>query len=672
MRSLPFRHICLDFHTSPRIPDVGREFNRDQFLSTLTRAHVNWITLHTKCHHGMCYYPTKVGTMHPGLDFDLFGQMRTACRSADIRVEAYISVVWDELAAEQHPEWLQVDAKGRPVGRGPLDLEGRWRWLCMASPYADFVARQTEEVIAAYDPDGLLYDIVMQTRPACCCVTCLRAMRDRGIDPTDPRQAASHSLSVERAFMDRMSRLVRGLKPDATLWFNGRNLLAHRREDGIASELGYLSHIELESLPSGIWGYNHFPLHVRYLQTLGIPIKGQTGRFQRSWGDFGGLKNLAALEYECFSMLAHGVQVSIGDQMHPRAALDPAVYERIGSVFGRVERMEPYCRNARPLADIAVLAATGARPDVDGKPSDEGAMRALSECHYQFQVVDREASFLGYALLILPDCIRLDPELAAKLSHYLAEGGRILLSHESGTSMDGGRFALAQIGARLAGPSAFETAYFQPVAGADADLEPMAHVVYERSMDIEPAQGTRVLAGRVDPYFNRTWEHWSSHAQTPPDRPSPSPAAILAGSVAYIAFPVFRSYLRYANRPYRTLVRNCIRLLLPKPLLSTNAPSTARLTLLEQEQPSRFVCHVLHYVPERRTRSGLSGWDGEIDIIEDVLPLHDVEVRVRVAGHPRRAVLAPQEAPLDFAYADGYATVVLKRVEGYQAFVLEA
>lgn len=670
MKSLRFRHVCLDFHTSPLIADIGKDFDPERFVAILSEARVNWITLHAKCHHGNCYYPTKLGRMHPGLTFDLFGAMLDVCHRAGINVEAYLSVVWDEWAAEQHPEWLQIDAHGKQVGRGPMDLEGRWRWLCMGGSYADHLAAQTEEILARYDPDGFLYDIVCQTRPACYCAHCLHVMQAAGIDPGDAEQAALHSLAVERAFMERMSGIVRARRPHASLWFNVRTLLHHDPRRSIASELAWLSHIELESLPSGIWGYNHFPLHVRYLQTLGMPIKGQTGRFHRSWGDFGGIKNLAALEYETFSMIAHGVQCSIGDQMHPRGALDPAVYERIGSVYRRIERMEPYCRCAQPLADIGVLIATGARVDIDGKPSDEGALRILAECHHQFQFVDRGGDFGRYRVLVVPDVVRFDEELAAKVSRYLDGGGSLLLSHEAGLSANRDEFALPEIGARWLGPSAYETTYFVPKGEAAGGFESMEHVVYERGADVEVLPAAAVIAGRVDPYFDRTWRHFSSHAQTPPNAPSRHPAAIRSGRVVYIAFPVFRSYRRYGNRSYKLLVRNLLTLLLPSPLVRTSAPSTARVTLLEQRTESRLVAHLLHYVPERRTKASDIGGE-EIDIIEDIIPLHNVSVAIRCPSRPSAVTLALGGTALEHRSTDGYVEVNVPRIDGYEAVVIQ-
>jgi hypothetical protein len=180
-----------------------------------------------------------------------------------------------------------------------------------------------------------------------------------------------------------------------------------------------------------------------------------------------------------------------------------------------------------------------------------------------------------------------------------------------------------------------------------------------------------VIAERHDPYFDRTWRHFSSHAQTPVRGPSGRPAAVRAGRVAYLAFPVFRCYLRYANRPYKLLVRNALARLLPQPLVRTDAPSTARITLLEQKRESRLVAHLLHYVPERRTKRGVGGADEEIDVIEDVIPLYDVRVEIRGSTPPRAVTLAPQGSALPLSHADGYTRVAVPRVDGYQAVVIQ-
>jgi hypothetical protein len=366
--------------------------------------------------------------------------------------------------------------------------------------------------------------------------------------------------------------------------------------------------------------------------------------------------------------------------MHPRGRLERPVYERIGSVFRQVEELEPWCRGASMTADIAILAATRCRSDVDGRDSDEGALRVLQETHAQFHVVDREADFGRYRVLVLPDVVTFDRDLARKISAYLGAGGRLLCSGESGLAAARDRFALEEWPVRLAGPGSFLVSYFRPRDAVSVDLEDMAHVVYERALDVEPLDGAEVLADRIDPYFDRGWEHYCSHAQTPPDRPSPFPSAVRRGGVVQVAFPLFRLYLRHGSRCYRTLARNCLGLLLPDPLVRAEAPSTARITLLEQPRERRLACHILHYVPERRTKvAGIpTGREGgwleplAIDVIEDPLPLAGIGISVRMGCPPQRVIAVPGGSGVPFDHRDGYVRFAAPDGAGHAVVVMEA
>jgi len=112
MGKLKYRQIHLDFHTSPLIPDVGKDFDIEEFVKTLKNASVNSITVFAKGHHGMSYYPTKIGKTHPSLKKDLLGLICDACHKEGINVVGYISVKLDEYIGEKHPEFLQVSPDG--------------------------------------------------------------------------------------------------------------------------------------------------------------------------------------------------------------------------------------------------------------------------------------------------------------------------------------------------------------------------------------------------------------------------------------------------------------------------------------------------------------------------------------------------------------------------------
>jgi len=82
---LPLRQVHLDFHTSPLIPGIAKDFDPDAFARTLRDAHISSITYFAVCHHGLSYYPTKIGTMHPHLTRDLLGEQIEACYRHGLR-----------------------------------------------------------------------------------------------------------------------------------------------------------------------------------------------------------------------------------------------------------------------------------------------------------------------------------------------------------------------------------------------------------------------------------------------------------------------------------------------------------------------------------------------------------------------------------------------------------
>src|SRR5688572_19874810 len=107
---LRLRQVHLDFHTPGTIPDVGVDFDPAEFTATVQSAHIDSMTVFSRCHHGYSYHPTAIGTMHPGLSFDLLGAQIDALHSVGVRAPIYLTVGWDELMADQHPEWLQIDS----------------------------------------------------------------------------------------------------------------------------------------------------------------------------------------------------------------------------------------------------------------------------------------------------------------------------------------------------------------------------------------------------------------------------------------------------------------------------------------------------------------------------------------------------------------------------------
>jgi len=360
-------------------------------------------------------------------------------------------------------------------------------------------------------------------------------------------------------------------------------------------------------------------------------------------------------------MLAHGAQCSIGDQMHPRGELDPIVYDLIGSVYEYAEACEPWTQGAKPVTQIGLFMAGGGEYRETPGGTNDGATRMLTQLKHQFDVVTATSNFSPYELLILPDAVAVDEALAAKLRDFVAAGGSLLLSGASGLDA-AGQPVLPEMGVEVQGESPYQTTYIRVGDAVGAGVPRTDHVMYERGWRMIPAAGATTLAKVVEPYFDRNYQHFSSHAQTPPmKQASKYAAAIRNGQVITIAYPIFKAYGTHANLPYRQLVQNCLDLLMPQQLVDVRGPSTMEVTVMRKGRQT--IVHLLQFVAERRT--------DVLDLVEDIVPLHDVALSVRAEAAPRRVTLAPSRVELPFEHRDGRIVLTVPIVEGHQMVVIE-
>jgi len=669
-KSLRFRQIHLDFHTSPHIPGIGAKFDKARWQDALREARVNSVTLFSKCHHGWSYHPTRVGRMHPHLNFDLLRAQYDACKEIGIAAPIYLSAGVDNLVAVEHPEWREITAEGAFSGWVTSPLKPGFQMMDFLSPYVDHLCAQIEEAVRLFpDCDGIFLDIISQA-PGCSKWR-MAHMEARGLDAEllEDRQKAADA-ALER-YYQMTTRAAKCLSPDMPVLHNSGHLQRGRRD-----LLQYFSHLELESLPTGGWGYDHFPMSAKYAANLGLDFLGMTGKFHTTWGEFGGYKHPNALRYECAAMLAFNAKCSIGDQLHPSGEIDATTYRTIGAAYREVEAKEPWCIGAKAISDIAVLSSEAENGSHGQNGADEGAVRVLLESHFLFDVIDREMDFSRFKLLILPDDIRIDEALKIRIDAYLAGGGRLLLSGESGLWKDRPEFAF-DIGARHDGASEFSPDYMLPVPEVRPDFVDSPVVMYLRSRRIRVAGG-QSLGEIYDPYFNRTYQHFCSHQHTPPrTEPSGFDCGVIHGNVAYLAHSVFSLYRTYGAVAYRSYVANVIdRLLGPAATLKTNLPSTARVSLNYQATEQRYILHLLY--ANTISRGGAMSLSGgtvsatglTIEVIEDLLPLHDISVTLANLPRISRVTLEPKGQAAEFIQEDGALRLQLDGFTCHQMIAL--
>jgi hypothetical protein len=236
-------------------------------------------------------------------------------------------------------------------------------------------------------------------------------------------------------------------------------------------------------------------------------------------------------------------------------------------------------------------------------------------------------------------------------------GGALIVSHRSGLDPAGKEFALP-VGVALKGEAPFSPDFIRARAPLAKGLPRTELVVYRRALEVEPLAGAEVLADVVVPYFDRTFQHYSSHRHTPSSGRVGYVGAVRNGRTVYFAHPLFTQYATNAPRWCKQLVLNAVDLLLADPVLRHQGPSTLLTAVNEQAAEDRWVVHLLHYLPERRGQ--------DFDVLEDVIPLFDVALDLRAPRRVKAVLAVPQQESLAFQQLAGRATFRLPRLDGHQ------
>ncbi|MBQ4226670.1 MAG: beta-galactosidase trimerization domain-containing protein [Clostridia bacterium] len=657
MRKLPTRQVHLDFHTSPLIPGVGARFDKKQFQAALIEGDVNSITVFAKCHHGYCYYPSKVGTQHPTMQqgFDLTGAMMDAAHEVGADAPIYITAGWSALDAANHPEWCMRDENGKIYATNidpdakPDDIrpDCSWYCLCLSGDYAQSIYDLTREIVKRYKRvDGLFYDIVY-LHDACYCPNCLAGMKKAGLDPKKKEDARAYYRMSHLAFMKNCTDILHEKHPEATIFFNSGGADIYRPEYHAGQ-----THYEMEDLPTAWGGYNKMPPRASVMSRYGKEYLGMTGKFHTSWGEFGGYKNPDALKYEVLMMAMYGAKCSVGDQMRPCAVMDMETYRLIGHAYRALEKVEPWAYPASPTATLGVyLSGQGA--------SDEGLHSMLLESHIDFEIVLPGDELSGYEALVLPDSVALSDEEAARINAFIQNGGAVLFSAQS--AVKDGRFQIDP-GAEYLGESAYKKDYFCPGKELPLPYANAPFLCYEGACRTRLGCG-KALAQVYEPFFERTYATYCSHSYAPyRDEPSEYPAAVQNGQVVYLAHPLCRLYKQRGAQLFREVLIRALGLIYTPKYAVRGLPSAGRTRLTRQSEHKRYVFHLAYASPIQR---------GNTSVIEDIVPLYDIPVEISLPEEISRVRLIPQGEDIDFCVKDGKVCFTIPRAELYQGLELE-
>jgi len=642
---------CLfyDNHTMPAIPDMGENFDVEQFTDRIKDCGVDYLTFHARCNLGNAYYNTKIGTRHPSLKYDLFGQLSEACSRKGIALTAYLNGGISSSEGLAHREWTTLYFDGREL-REPR-FTPYVRTMCYNTPYRDHLIAMVKEIAENYPVSGFFIDC-LQNFP-CVCPVCIKEMKKRGIDYTNREEVVKFAEFSALRLAKDIYDAATAINPD---------LLIYHNNPGYEEQFDFSTYFEVECLPAGAWGYEYLPVLSHYVRTLGdMPVLNMTGRFY-DWGDFGGLRPEAAIKSELLYGLANGMRPNIGGHFHPRGDINNAVFDRIEKIYKELQTMEPWYDNAKNITEIAVVYPKKIA-NIRGDKVLKSAVRMLSELKQQFDVVTTFSDWSKYKVLIIPDDILFNEEVARRVKTHIAAGKAVISTGSSGLNEERSGFVLEnEWGVKYLGENDFDPAYFTVGDNFSEGLPGMPLSLYSTGSDIKALPGTNVEAYLIKPYFNRHWDGEYAYYYTPPDKVTAKPALTINGNVAHFSHRIFAGYSDKASVELKTVFSNVLNSYLPEPLLkSDNLPSFSRAFVTRQT--GQRMVHLLTYVPEMR---------GSTQMIEESVEVHNVKISLRNDDKSQgRVYLAPEKKSLPFKVTDGYIDVTIPYCNGYALIVFE-
>jgi hypothetical protein len=651
----------------PANPDVGKGFDFDAITGQLADAGVDYISFPARCNLGTAYYNTAIGIRHPALEYDLIGKLVAACTKRHIALTCYINIGLSHEEGLRHRDWLVLNREGYTYQ--PDRLNSFFRQMCYNSDYGPHAVAMVQELVAMHPISGLFFDC-MFTHP-CVGIECMEEMKALGVDWQDDDAIHDYNYMKMNRMAQQLTDAAKAVNPDLLLYCNG---IDYEAQDQMGT------YLDFECLPTGGWGYETLPMGARYLRTLGKPVLNMSGRFHKSWGDFGGIRTEASLEYDLVYGLANAMRANIGDHFHPRGDINKPVFALYKKLYDNLRQYEPWLAGAQAETDTAVVwqapypgykfMSQSKRAFWDKQyTAIKGATRLLSELKYQFDLVTDFCAWDKYDLLVLPDHIQLNEAWAERIRTHLDKGGAILSSAWSGLDPDGADFVFADWGLKFRGEDPYDPAFFTPYAELAANMPDMPITLYQQGTNIE-AHDAQVLAEIIAPYYNKHWDGEHGFVYLPPDKPTGRAAATQRGRIGHFSHPVFSSYIQDAQVPMKQFVANMLERIMPFPLLKTNLPSYARTGVTHQpagagdaKHPRRMI-HLMAYIPERRGNS--------VDMIEERIELRDVEVSLRQDEQQVTSVyLAPTKEALPFEVVDDYIKIWVPTVDGHAMVVVE-
>lgn len=665
-----YRRCVIDMHITDCDKRFMSEFDAKNYVDMLLLSQSQSVVVYAHSHYGLCYFPTKVSKMHPGLNGrDILGEVINLCHKNNIYVVIYCSAIYDTIAYRNNPDWKIKDANGNPVAEN-----SRYGICCPNSPYRNYLSALAEEICNNYEFEGIRFDMTFWPT-VCYCQHCQKRFADevgeelpKSVDWKNPLWVAFQRKREEWLvdFAKSITDTVRRVKPEVSVEHQSSTYHANWNL-GVTYKLAQQS----DFLQGDFYGdalQGTFARKLFYNLSENLPCGFETC-ISVDLGNYTTLKSKDLLKAKACAALADGTAFIFIDSIDPIGTFNRTVYERIGEIFNETKVYEPYL-GGKLCQDVAVYFSTESKFDFNssGTPHVDAVVnvcRSLINNHIPFGVITKRNinALSQYKIIVLPNILMMDEEEANAFREYVHSGGMLYASR--GTSIvtkDGKKhddFLLSDVfGVSYKGETSENFTYIAPVEGTESIFAGYTtkHPIgfYASQLIIEPKSNVKVLGRTILPYFKPGDPiQFASIHNNPPGIFTENPAIILtqfgAGKVIYSVVELEKF------DPPRDLFINLIKLLSDRFTFEAEAPKAVEITVFHQEEKKRFLISLINFQHELPN-----------------IPVEGIKVKIRLDNKtPKSLRIIPEERDLNYEFENGYVQFITPKFETLSMFTLD-
>jgi hypothetical protein len=420
-------------------------------------------------HSSGALYPTKLPD-YPVSRWlngrDIFGECARATKAAGIPTIGRLSPDTARITlADKHPDWFQRDAKGEIVmaslGGAEATESGDFGRTCQfSSYYSDFIPKLIDEVMTRFKIDGVYTNGWPGSRvSACYCDTCKKigdprseayrvAYEKRVLELWDLYNKAATLKNKDAIFSGNLGGGLRGGEIDMSklaplaVWMFADNQ-GRGEEFGPSWDAGQMTRLAQVLIPNR-------------------PAVNSTG----AWANMGPARwrtvsaNTAEVRTRMWQTLAQGGTIHLHWLGYDQGFREDRRWQQPGlEVLPFQAKNDKHFSNIRRISDVAMVVSPRnnrvypAPPGSDTLDSFHGTYKILNEQRIPFDFVldsDLTPENIGrYPVLILSNIAVLDDKQTAQIRDYVARGGSVLSTFETGLYDERGKprsdFALADV-----------------------------------------------------------------------------------------------------------------------------------------------------------------------------------------------------------------------------------